>query len=95
MTNSANGRTSEYRSTDPLREGFVAMLFALAIAQVAINAAAVFAVSAALESKLAASAHLIVALLLIACSWVGWRQSRSPGLLLDVLLVVLYFIIVQ
>src|SRR5205823_1636231 len=56
------------------------------------------------------SAHLFVALLLIACSWVGWRQSVSPGitqkvtgvfrrsfvgLLLDVILVVLYFIIVQ
>jgi hypothetical protein len=86
------------------------MLFALAIAQIAINAAAIFAVSAALVIKIAAAAHLSVALLLIACSWVGWRLSRSPGvtepvtgvyrksfldLLLDVLLVIVYFIIVQ
>jgi hypothetical protein len=86
------------------------MLFALAIAQIAINAAAIFAVSAPLPTKIAAAAHLFVALLLIACSWVGWRLSRSPGLmepvtgvyrksfldlLLDVLLVIVYFIIVQ
>jgi hypothetical protein len=106
---------SDGRALDPLREAFVGMLFALAIAQIGINAAAVIAASAPAVplqpgSKVTASAHLFVALLLIACSWVGWRQSVSPGitekisgvfrrsfvgLLLDVILVVLYFIIVQ
>jgi len=100
----------EFEGNDPLREAFVEMLFALATAQLAINAAEVFAISAGVEEKLPAYAHLFVALLLIACSWVGWRQSASPGmririttvfqwsfvgLLLDVLLVVLYFIVVQ
>jgi hypothetical protein len=106
---------SERQTVDPLREAFVGMLFALAIAQIGVNAAAVIAasappVSAQPASQFAATAHLLVALLLIACSWVGWRQSVSPGiteeltgvfqrsfvgLLLDVILVVLYFIIVQ
>jgi hypothetical protein len=76
---------SDGRALDPLREAFVGMLFALAIAQIGINAAAVIAASAPAVplqpgSKVTASAHLFVALLLIACSWVGWRQSVSPGI---------------
>jgi hypothetical protein len=102
--------TGEYEPTDPLREAFVEMLFALAVAQIAINAAVGVAMSVDVSQKLPGFAHLLLALLLIACSWMGWRQSRSPGmkeritsvfgltflgLLLDVLLVVLYFIVVQ
>ena len=67
-------------------------------------------IQATIAEKSPAYDHLFLGLLLIACSWVGWRQSRSPGvkekittvfsasflgLLLDVFLVVLYFIVVQ
>ena len=96
---------------DILRSAFVEMLFALAASQVAIHAADLVSVAAPLWDKAPAFAHLGVGLLLIAASWVGWRQSVSPGmkeekvkylfsvpflgLLLDVLLVILYFIIVR
>src|SRR6266487_2249411 len=100
----------EQERTDSLREAFVEMLFALAVAQVAVNAASVVATQMPVTEKLPAFSHLLLALVLIACSWVGWRQSRSPGmkeritsvfggaflgLLLDVMLVVLYFMVVQ
>ena len=93
-----------------LREAFVEMLFALAVAQVAIHAADLVKVSSSLGAKMPAFAHLFLALMLIAASWVGWRGSRSPGmqrdvesifsiafigLLVDVFLVVIYFIIVR
>ena len=87
------------------------MLFALAISQVAIHAADLVRINADLSSKLPALAHLTVALLLISASWVGWRQSVSPGmkearvkymfslpfvgLLLDVFLVIVYFVVVR
>jgi hypothetical protein len=95
---------------DALREAFVAMLFALAVGQVAIHAADVWKLSDSLSAKSPAFAHLFLALTLIAASWVGWKRSRSPGmrrsvesvfsrsfvgLLVDVILVVIYFIIVR
>jgi hypothetical protein len=95
---------------DPLREAFVEMLFALVVSQVAIYAADLTSVSSTWFDELPSIAHLGVGLLLISTSWVGWRQSVSPGmkeriryvfsrpfvgLLLDVSLVVLYFIVVR
>lgn len=95
---------------DLLRSAFVEMLFALAASQVAINAADLVAVDATWQAKMPAAAHLGVGLLVIASSWLGWRQSVSPGmkerveylfsipfigLLVDVLLVILYFVIVR
>jgi hypothetical protein len=95
---------------DVLRSAFVEMLFALAASQVAIYAADVVAVSAAPEKKAPAIAHLAAGLVLIATSWIGWRQSQSPGmkekvtywfswtaigLLMDVILVIVYFILVR
>ena len=86
------------------------MLFALAVSQVAIYAADLVGIGAPLNDKWPACAHLGVGLVLIAASWLGWRQSQSPGmkdkvtfvcslpflgLLLDVLLVVLYFIVIR
>lgn len=93
---------------DALRLTFVEMLFALAVAQVAIGAADLVELGKLSGSAPAAISHLALALMLIAMSWVGWRQSPSPGmkdlvkrvasiafvgLLLDVLLVVAYFVI--
>lgn len=103
--------TNPAASEDSLRFAFVEMLFALAVGQVAIHAADVVGIDAPLPEKMPAFAHLGVGLVLIAASWVGWRQSVSPGmkeskveylfslpflgLLLDVLLVIIYFIIVR
>src|SRR5688572_9417028 len=103
-------------SRNSLRDTFVEMLFALAVAQVAIHAADILLARALDGSALsglergAAFSHLAVALLLIATSWVGWMRSASPGrhiqengvfswwfvgLLLDVILVVVYFVITR
>jgi hypothetical protein len=97
---------------DAMRFSFVEMLFALAIGQVAVQAAdlviATKPVSAV--SALPALTHLLLALAVISTSWVGWRHSQAPGaqepiesifslrfgiLLVDLLLVILYFILVK
>lgn len=96
-----------------LRRDFVSMLFALAASQVAIFAYAVFEAKAPYVGCtsaehwwcfMAALAHLALALLVIATSWVGWSRSKSAAQavhgvfdrdfvpwILDVLLVVVYF----
>jgi hypothetical protein len=108
--NAKGQRRSTQRKSDPLRLAFVEMLFALAASQVAIHFADLVAARGTLIAKVPAAAHLVVALVLIAASWVGWRQSKSRGmkvrvkhvvsypfigLLLDVLLVVLYYVVVR
>lgn len=95
---------------DPLRYTFVEMLFALAVGQIAIHTADFLSVETSPMQLLPAAMHLVVSLLVIGTSWIGWRQSMSPGmkqqiqsifsrraigLLLDVLLVILYFILVR
>jgi hypothetical protein len=95
---------------DPLRYAFVEMLFALAVSQVAIHVADLTTVANPWVDRLPAVSHLCLALGVIAASWVGWRQSQSPGmkqqiqsifsrrflaLLLDVLLVICYFVLVR
>ncbi len=93
-----------------LRIAFVEMLFALAIAEIAIQVANLATQGSSGVSYLAAYAHLTLAGLIIATSWVGWSKSSAPGaeaslesvfgpafpvLLVDVLLVVFYYIIVK
>ena len=95
---------------DPLRSAFVEMLFALAVSQVAIYAADLVTVSDSWFQRVPAVGHLVLGLMVIAASWLGWRQSVSQGmkqpvhhifslpfvgLMLDVLLVVFYFILVR
>lgn len=95
---------------DPLRYAFVEMLFALAISQVAVHAAELATAAGSLLEKLPAFSHLALSLMVIAASWVGWRQSQSPGmkqqitslfsrrfltLMLDVILVIVYFVLVR
>lgn len=95
---------------DALRLAFVEMMFALAVAEVAIHAADLVNVDVAFVQKTPAIAHLSLTLLAIAASWVGWRQSVSPGmkdkvkfiftwpflgLLVDVLIVILYFMLAR
>ncbi len=96
------------KGEDALRLTFVEMLFALAVAQVAIGAADIVEYGKLDGSAPAAISHLSLALLVIAMSWVGWQKSPSPGmkelvqrvasitfvgLVLDVLLVVAYFVV--
>lgn len=98
-------------TTDTMRFAFVEMLFALAISQVAISTADLVTIKVpSLMYGLPALSHLLLALTVIATSWVGWRQSQAPGaqepirtifsrrfivLLVDVGLVILYFILVR
>lgn len=113
MSTSCNYDPNALNHEDPLRAAFVEMLFALAAAQIGIYFADLVSVGIPLnqpERWLPAAMHLAVGLVLIASSWVGWRQSKSPGmkekvefvfsrtflgLLLDVILVVLYFIVIR
>jgi hypothetical protein len=93
-----------------LRYTFVEMLFALAIAEVAIVASGIVRAQGTVSAKLPVLSHIFLATVLIAASWLGWSASQwrrnSPkvetllswnfvGLLLDVLLVILYFILVR
>lgn len=95
---------------DGLRYTFVEMLFALAVGQVAIYIGDLYGINSALEKKAAAGVHLLLSTILISASWVGWRKSASPGmetnissifsrrylmLLIDVALVIIYFVLVR
>ena|SRR5271157_6652220 len=96
--------------SDPkLRHEFVGMMFAVTIGEVGLQTASLIKAGHYLH-YLPAYSHLILATVLIAASWVGWTRSPSPGarqdvgaifsaefliLLVDVALVILYFILVQ
>ena len=110
MTEQDITKSSVGEIEDPLRYTFVEMLFALAVGQIAIHTADFLSVDASLMQVLPAAMHMVLSLLVIGSSWIGWRQSKSPGmkqqiesifsrraigLLLDVLLVILYFILVR
>ena len=95
-----NGRT--------LHREFVGMLFALAIAQVAIEAAEIVNSPLGLKECLPAYSHLFLAATVITASWVGWGQSKEKltdirniftrelvELALDLLLVAAYYVIVM
>lgn len=85
------------------------MMFAVAIGEVGIQTASLVKASNWVHF-LPAYSHLLLATIVIATSWVGWTLSPSPGaredvtsvfgreflvLLLDVFLVVVYFILVK
>ncbi len=93
-----------------LRFGFVEMLFALTAAEIDIQASDLVKYVGVNTAVLPAYTHLFVATTLVTTSWVGWLKSKAPGnrldvervfswpfvvLLLDVFLVVCYFIIVR
>lgn len=93
-----------------IRHQFVGMLFALTIGQIAVHFYELASIPHPGERCWAAGAHLVLCTLLVVASWVGWSRSKAPGtqqhvtgvfsvpflvLLLDVMLVVLYFIMVQ
>lgn len=97
-------------SKETLRFDFVEMLFALTLSEIAIRVAYLVEQQQTLITAPAAYSHALLALILVATSWVGWRRSRAYGnlqdvsgvfswpfvvLLVDVGLVILYFIIVN
>ena len=95
---------------DPkLRHEFVGMMFAITIGEVGLQVAALVQ-AGHLAHYLPAYGHLILATTMIAASWVGWSVSMAPGarqdvrrvfgwefvvLLLDVSMVITYFILVR
>jgi hypothetical protein len=102
-------RTNPERMEPTLRHEFVGMMFALTIGEVGLQAAALVKTGHFVH-YLPAYSHLLVATVMIATSWVGWSLSRAPGarldvtgifqwefviLLLDVSMVITYFILVR
>jgi hypothetical protein len=103
-------RAAHEPKTEPkLRHEFVGMMFAVAIGEVGVQAA-ILVQAGNWMHFLPAYSHLLLTAVLIAASWVGWTLSPSPGaredvrsvfhfgflvLLLDVFLVVVYFILAK
>jgi hypothetical protein len=102
-------RKNPERMEPTLRHEFVGMMFALTIGEVGLQAAALVKTGHFVH-YLPAYSHLLVATVMIATSWVGWSLSRAPGarldvtgifqwefviLLLDVSMVITYFILVR
>ena len=101
------------QDSDPkLRHEFVGMMFAVTIAEVGLQIAALVQAGHFVSwiHFLPEYAHLLLATVVVAASWVGWTLSVAPGarhdvnrifqweflvLLLDVALVILYFILVR
>jgi hypothetical protein len=92
-----------------LRHEFVSMMFAVTIGEVGLQAAALIRAGNWVR-LLPAWGHLFLATAVIATSWVGWSLSQAPAarkdvngvfergfviLLLDVILVIVYFILVR
>ena len=92
-----------------LRHEFVGMMFAITIGEVGLQVAALVQ-AGHVAHFLPAYSHLIPATTVVAASWVGWSVSMAPGarqdvrgvfqwefivLLLDVSLVITYFILVR
>lgn len=92
-----------------IRFEFVEMLFALTVGEIASQVATLVA-EVGVRVAAASYAHLALATVLVAASWIGWKRSNAAGnklpvdavfgvpflvLLLDVALVIFYFIIVR
>jgi hypothetical protein len=106
----SSGHQNEEPDKEPrLRHEFVGMMFAVAIGEVGLQTATLIQAHRWVHF-LPAYCHLALATLIIATSWVGWTLSPSPGarrdvkrvlewefilLLLDVILVIFYFILVK
>lgn len=105
------GNSPESTKEDALKVAFVEMLFALVVADLAAHVSDLVDVGPGWgNDRWPALAHLVLGLMLVATSWVGWRQSKSPGvkeqvrnivswqfvgLLLDVLIVILYYLLIR
>jgi hypothetical protein len=99
----------ETKNEPKLRHEFVGMMFAVAIGEVGVQTASLVRAGNWLHF-LPAYSHLFLTTIVIATSWVGWTLSPAPGarrdvrsmfnrdflvLLVDVFLVVVYFILAK
>ena len=99
----------EAKSEPKLRHEFVGMMFAVAIGEVGVQTASLVRAGDWVHF-LPAYSHLFLTTIVIATSWVGWTLSPAPGarrdvrslfnrdflvLLVDVFLVVVYFILAK
>lgn len=93
-----------------IRFVFVEMLFALTIAEVATQVATLVEEGVGLSEAASSYTHLLLATVLVAASYIGWKNSVAKGnrspveevfrlgfvvLLLDLALVVFYFILAR
>lgn len=93
-----------------LRKVFVQLLFSLAIGQVALRIGDLVSVNADIANYFYSYSHLALSVFIITTSWVGWHNSKSTliedninnviswqylVLLVDLFLVITYFIIVK
>jgi len=93
-----------------LRFDFIGMAFALALGQVGVEIGEFYSSGLKVEDYLYVFTHLLLGTYIIASSWVGWNKSDSTGtvekfngnfgkpfiiLLIDLFLVICYFIIVK
>jgi hypothetical protein len=105
----ANGPGTKGRGEARLRHEFVGMMFAVTVGEVGLQVAPLVQRGSFIH-WLPAYSHILLATLVIAMSWVGWSLSVSPGarkdvtgvfqwefllLLLDVAMVITYFILVR
>ena len=101
---------AEFKANEPkLRHEFVGMMFAVTVGEIGLQVAALVQAKHVLH-YLPAYSHLFLATFVVAASWVGWSRSAMPGarkdveeifewafvvLLLDMAMVVMYFILVR
>jgi hypothetical protein len=93
-----------------LRHEFVGMMFAITVGEIGLQTAAVVQAPGHWVHYLPAYSHLFLATFVVAASWVGWSRSAVPSahedvvdlfewpfvvLLLDMAMVVTYFILVR
>lgn len=96
--------------TTPFRKEFVQFLFSLCVAQIAVFVAAFVATPQHFDAdKAAVWTHLLLALIVVWTSWFGWRRSVETQVLdesgpfkraamlalLDIVLVVMYFVLIR
>ncbi len=104
MTKNSNNESTK------LRFDFIGMAFALALGQVGIEIGEFYSAGLSLRKYPHVLFQLLLGTYIIASSWVGWNKSRSKGnletidntfgkpfllLLIDLFLVICYFIIIK
>jgi len=100
----------KFEESVKLRFDFIGMMFALAIGQVGLEIGKFYSTNNSLFCCPYVFTHLVLAIFIIASSWIGWKHSKSKGsiqavedtfslsfilLLIDLFLVLCYFIFVS
>ena len=95
----------ETETPQKLRFDFIGMLFALAVAQVAVEIGDFYSHGSKIEDHYYVLSHLTLSIYIIASSWIAWQTSTSQGnkealkdsfslsfliLIIDMLLVIIH-----